>query len=258
MSFIAINTDNPLGNRPLNLMARSQALGWLGAAPTPGDYDNNQAVLNQLVSMGAITFQDANDIWAGQASLDDMAVNMTMINQALQFTGQEASQTVAPLPPSSPPLSPAQVAKISTTPPANTAAPQIPSGTRVIYSVSWTAGIGNLSVSPNQALSNLGNALPPHGMSVVTGTATSSGPVNYGLQITILDSVGHALWSDAQSVLDALMKQIVGNNLSGSQLALAPPSGGPVSITAFVESNAWIIAAVAIGIVALPPLIKKL
>jgi len=100
MSFIAVNTDNPLGKRPLNLMSRQQGMGWfpsLGAASTPGDFDTNQAVLNELVSMGAITQQNANDIWAGTASLDDMAVNMTMINQALQLTGQVGTQTVTPI-----------------------------------------------------------------------------------------------------------------------------------------------------------------
>jgi hypothetical protein len=99
MAFVAIVTDNPLGKRPLNLMARNQGMGWfpLGAAPTPGDYDTNQAVLNQLVSMGAITQQNAIDIWAGTASLDDMAVNMTMINQALQLTGQSGTPTVTPI-----------------------------------------------------------------------------------------------------------------------------------------------------------------
>src|SRR5216684_4389589 len=100
MAFIQTSTNNPLGQRPLNLMARTQGMGWLGAAPTPGDYDNNQAVLGALVAMGAITQQDATDIWNGEASLDDMAVNMTMINQALQFSGQQATQTVQPLPPS--------------------------------------------------------------------------------------------------------------------------------------------------------------
>lgn len=99
MSFININTDNPLGQRPLNLMSRQQGMGWLGAAaPTPGDYDNNQGVLNALVSMGAISFQDATDIFNGQASLDDMAVNMTMINQALQMSGQQGSATAQQLP----------------------------------------------------------------------------------------------------------------------------------------------------------------
>lgn len=101
MSFLAVNTNNPLGQRPLNHMVRSQTLGWLGQAsgPTPGDYDNNQGVLNQLVSMGAITLQDASDIWDGQASLDDMAVNMTMINQALQMSGQQGVATVTPIGP---------------------------------------------------------------------------------------------------------------------------------------------------------------
>jgi hypothetical protein len=114
MSFIAISTNNPLGQRPLTLMSRPQGMGWLGlgwlgavsagggmgdaANPTPGDYDNNQQVLGELVAMGAISQDDANNIWAGTASLDDMAVNMTMINQALQLTGQSGVATPAPLP----------------------------------------------------------------------------------------------------------------------------------------------------------------
>jgi hypothetical protein len=260
MSFIAINTDNPLGQRPLNLMSRQQGMGWLGAGPTPGDYDNNQQVLGQLVAMGAISQDDANNIWNGTASLDDMPVNMTMINAALAITGQAGAQTIPALPASSPNLTPAQVAKIPTTP-ASTAPPQIPPGTKIAYTVSWTAGFGNISVSPNSALAALGNALPPHGMSVVSGSATGSGPVNYGLQVTVLDSVGHAQWADAQSVLDALMKIIVGNNLSGSQIALAAATAAPsttASVTTFLENNIGLIAAIAIGIVILPPLIKKI
>lgn len=96
MPIIAMNTDNPLGQRPFGAMGGGPArLGWMGAATTgpaatPGDFDNNQAVLAQLVSMGAITAQNAADILDGKLSLDDEPqVTMSVINSALSFAGQQ-------------------------------------------------------------------------------------------------------------------------------------------------------------------------
>jgi hypothetical protein len=86
MAHVAMDTANPLGQRPFTAMGRLDA--FVGPVPMPGDYDNNQNVLAALVSMGAITQQNATDIFDGHASLDDMAVNMTMISAALQQTGQ--------------------------------------------------------------------------------------------------------------------------------------------------------------------------
>lgn len=81
-----MDTSNPLAHRP--------GLGWLGAQlgpnPMPGDFDNNQGVLNQLVSMGAITAQNAADIIAGHLSLDDLPqVTMNVVNSALVISGQQ-------------------------------------------------------------------------------------------------------------------------------------------------------------------------
>jgi hypothetical protein len=107
---------------------------------------------------------------------------------------------------------------------------QVPSGSELLYNASWTAGAGNLSVTPNAAISSLGSALAAHGMSVMSGEATSSGPIHYGIQVMILDSVGHALQADAQSVVHNLMLQIVGNNLTGDNLSIAAtPSQGTTS-----------------------------
>ena len=268
MSFINVSTENPLGNRPLNLMARQQGMGWLGAV-TPGDYDNNQAVLNQLVSMGAITFQDANDIWAGQASLDDMAVNMTMINQALQFTGQAGAQVAQPLPPSSPNLT---VVPYTPTPASNppiapsvasSGQPQIPSGSTIVYNATYNPVAG--WTTSNSAISALAPLLPAHGMSLVSSNVASSGLIsNAAFSVTIMDSIGHALISDAKSVLDALMNQITNKGLIQSSMALI--SAGPVpagsaggqGVVSFLENNAGMLALLALGIVVLPPLIKKI
>jgi hypothetical protein len=98
---------------------------------------------------------------------------------------------------------------------------QIPGGSTLLYTANWTAGVGNLSVSPNSAISSLGSQLAAHGMSVISGQATSSGPINYGIQVMVLDTIGNALSSDAKGILDALMHQIVGNNVTATNLSIS-------------------------------------
>ena len=279
MAFVAISTENPLAQRPLNFMARHQGMGWfsLGAAPTPGDYDNNQQVLGQLVAMGAITQQDATDIWNGDASLDDMAVNMTMINQALQITGQAGAQVSQPLPPSTP----AHVVPYTPAPgtpappilaPTSAATAQVPSGSTLLYTATVVGGYGDLTLSPDSAMSQFAAQLSAHGMTV-TGSVNdesvlnklfgTGAPINFQFQIR--DSVGHALFSDAKSVCDGVLRQVVGNNVTTSNLAItstpsAPgvtPAGGP-GVVSFLENNAGMLAMLVLGIVVLPPLIKKI
>jgi hypothetical protein len=276
MAFIAIVTDNPLGKRPLNHMVRHQALGWFGAAPTPGDYDNNQQVLGQLVAMGAITQQDASDIWTGQASLDDMAVNMTMINQALQFIGQTGAAIPAALPPSTPAKPPASggatVVPYTPTPASNPPLPptapavaQIPPGSTIVYNATFNPVAG--WTTSNAAISALAPLLPTHGMSMLSPNVASSGLVsNAAFSVTIMDSIGHALMSDAKSILDALMEQITNRGLIQSSIAMVSaglsPGGSPnpqaPNITTFLENNAPLLIGLVLAIVVLPGLIKKL
>lgn len=88
MAIVAMNTNNPLGQRPFGAMGHLGAFATTGPMQTPGSFDENKGVLDALVSMGAITAQNEADIWAGKTSLDDMAVPMNMISQALQLSGQ--------------------------------------------------------------------------------------------------------------------------------------------------------------------------
>lgn len=284
MSFVAISTNNPLGQRPLNLMARHQGMGWfadvpnLGAAPTPGDYDTNQQVLGQLVAMGAITQQDATDIWNGDASLDDMAVNMTMINQALQFSGQAAAQTVAPLPADTHTV--AQVIPYKPAPPTpapgSTSAAQIPTGSVISWTVSYSVAVVGVNGGPppSSFIASFQSALSQFGYTFI-GAKILQSPLTGVLggaaqiQFQILDNVGNALATDAQANLTALANKLTGNSVVASSIpqviALATsggtpqnPAGAPASITSFLEGNVGLLAAVAIAIVVLPPLIKKL
>jgi hypothetical protein len=135
-------------------------------------------------------------------------------------------------------------------------APQIPSGSTLLYTVDWTAGIGNLSVSTESAIAQLKTAIASHGLNLINGQATSTGPIHYEIEVTIQDTIGHNLVTDAKSILDSLMAQIVGANVTGSNLSIvqspgqagAQPGTPTSSIVAFLESNALLIGVGVIGL----------
>jgi hypothetical protein len=111
--------------------------------------------------------------------------------------------------------------------------PQSPSGTRLSYTASWTAGFSNLLTSPNDVIASLSSQLPAYGMQLGAGSATASGPVTYGIQLAITDTVGHNLLTDAKGVLDSLLAKLVGNNMAGSNLVpIGSPQSGSVSMPA--------------------------
>jgi hypothetical protein len=145
---------------------------------------------------------------------------------------------------------------------------QVPAGSRLLYTANWTAGIGNLSVSANSAISNLSNLAASRNLQVTGASATSNGPIHYAIEIHVLDTIGHQYTNDVKSVLDALLQQVVGNNLNGTELAItavpntsgqvASPDGTPKSFTQWLQDNALMVG---IGVAAIflgPPLIKKL
>lgn len=283
MAFLQVSTTNPLGQRPLNFMMTHQGppvyaglLGWIGAAATPGDYDTNTQVLGALVSMGAISPDESAQIDAGTLSLDDLPVTMTMINEALSETGQTGAQTVLPLPSSVgaplstlPPASSGGVQIVPYTPnvPAAAAAPQVSPGSTLLYTASyavlksWTSGAA--------AISALAPLLPSHGMSLLTQQVSSTGywTPTASFSITVLDSIGNALVSDAKSILDSLMNQITNNGLQSSSLTVVSQgttaagilqSAGTTGITAWIEQNAMWLAVLALAAVTLPSLVRKL
>jgi hypothetical protein len=145
---------------------------------------------------------------------------------------------------------PTTPASASLTPPAPSApAAQSPPGSTLLYTASYAAlKAWTTSAAAIQALSPL---LPSHGMSIESQQVSSSGlwSSDASFSISVLDSVGHALISDAKSVLDALMQQITNNGLKSSSLTLVSPgttaSGQPAAAAttagdpvAWLESNA--------------------
>lgn len=182
----------------------------------------NQSDLDLLSSLGA-TDDDIADLLNGSISLTALYA--------------EYGTTI-------PVSSPAQVMAVGVP------TVQVPPGSTLLYTATWTAGLSNLADSPNSVISQLGTLLSAHGMSVLPGSqATSSGPVNYGIQVSVLDTIGNALQNDAKSVLDALMVQIVGNNMTGSQLSITSigPSGSfatgigsPNIATSAIDPVTWL------------------
>jgi len=215
------------GARTFSGLGQVATIGHMpGSNKTMGDI--SAAMESNAVAAG-VSQSDLDLLSSVGASDNDIA---DLLNGTISLTALYTTLGVTIAPPTPAPT------VVAATPAVSTA--QVPPGSTLLYTAQWTAGIGNLSVSPNQAISNLQTALAAHGMSVVNGQATSSGPINYAIQVTVLDTIGNALQSDAKSVLDALMQQIVGNNLSGTMLSIVQiGSSGSVNtgITATLASN---------------------
>lgn len=145
---------------------------------------------------------------------------------------------------------------------SSTPAPQSPPGSTLLFTCAWTAAVGNLSVSPNNAIAALTQQISKQGFSVVSSQVTSSGPINYGISVTLLDTVGHDTMANAASVPTALMQGIVGNNFSSTPtltlVSSGASSGGSVTaasaatdLTAWFENNAAYIGVGVVAVVAL-------
>lgn len=145
---------------------------------------------------------------------------------------------------------------------------QVPSGSTLVYTATWTLGFGDLTVTPNNVIQALASGLPSYGMSVKASQATSGGPITYGIQVTVQDTIGHALLSDAQSVLDGIVQSATGNNKTSSNLSLVAAAGAalpPGSIVAppattatqWLESNAVYIGLGLAALILIPTLLKK-
>lgn len=143
------------------------------------------------------------------------------------------------------------------------AAAQSPSGSSFMYSTQWAATIG--LVSPDMVIAALANQLPQYGMSVKSSSIVSGGwtigLTGGSISVQVQDSIGHALLSDAQSVLDHVVRTVVGDsNFGGSSIALtsvpgtggvAAPPGTASTFGQWLQANAAVagvaIAAVILG-----------
>lgn len=118
---------------------------------------------------------------------------------------------------------------------------QLPGGSVFSYTASWGATIG--LVGPDQVLSDLQAQLPSYGMSVA-GSTINSGGYTWGftggsITVTVHDSIGHAHSTDAQSVLDSIVRNAVGSNLQSSNISVVstPSSGAAAAVAAANGAN---------------------
>jgi hypothetical protein len=149
---------------------------------------SSYAVIQQAVDQGLIFPSDAANIEAGTDTLDNaIATNAAAINA----------------------LSPAVNAPASGASPA----PQVPSGSTLLYKATWGIGLGSLTVSIGSVIQAFQSGLPAHGMQVQSYTSSGLAVLgNQSIQITVLDTIGHALLSDAQSILDSILQSATGGN----------------------------------------------
>jgi hypothetical protein len=143
--------------------------------------------------------------------------------------------------------------------PISTSPAQSPPGSTLLYTATYGA-VKNWTTA-SSAIQALAPLLPSHGMSLQSSQVSASGIMsNASFSVTVLDSVGHALISDAKSVLDALMNQISGNQLQSSTLTMVAPgmtaSGASASATtpstdpvSWLENNAIYIGGAVLALV---------
>ena len=222
-------------------------LGGLGTAPQQSTIDDLESMgypaewINLLLGLNATDEQlgslEGTDPVASQQAAAQQVVSLA--NSLYVASGLPGATPIpidlAQAAGGSTSISPTgtQTPASTTVPPAFTASPaQLPPGTTYVYTVSWSIALGNLSVSNSDVISALQSALPKYGMSVVSGGMAAL--TSYSVQLVISDQVGHQLTSDAQSVLESLVRSVVGNNLSGS--SITPYAGGSSSVSSLLTS----------------------
>jgi hypothetical protein len=207
-------------------------------------------------------------------------------NSSDPLTGEAYNYEIEGLYTAIPPATPVGVLA----PPApSSSVAQVPSGSTLTYSAKWNATFG--LVGPQHVIADLTSQLSSHGMSV-SGAQILSGGSTIGLtggsiQVGIFDSIGHALLSDAQSVLDSIVMNAVGSsNWGGSSLLInttpgqtsnpltpsgAPPPSAPSSVSNFFSrlfspspstpssgTSPWVWLAIAgVGLIVVGVAVKK-
>lgn len=256
MSFVAVNTENPLGNRPLNLMARQQGMGWLGeimpfVGPTPAQAAGTVDPTTESNWTGALSY------------LQQWNANLKQLEAILQqHPGDQAWASFAS------DLVKNQANYFST---ANQ------------YSTIYRAVYGHIpdGLSGYDSLGYLGQFDP--GTAVVYGAVLSA--------ILIAAVAGYEYTLTLQTRAQALLQQqqtagaIANQAGTLRQQAATAAAGGDsttaaalnsqadaldaqagvistaatsTSLTSFFQNNLVLLAGVAIAIVTLPPLIKKI
>jgi hypothetical protein len=197
----------------------SNRLGSLGASygnisPTMVTVAEEDGIADsdmQLLGSVGATDQDIENLVNGNVTLSQLYAQYG-VTIAPTSTGTAATSPAA-APATTPAIAAASAAA------ASASAAQVPPGSTLLYTAQYNPVSGWTTSS--QAIAALSPLLPSHGMSLLSSTVAASGLIsNASFSVTILDSIGNNLVSDAKSVLDALMNQITNNGLQQSSLTV--------------------------------------
>lgn len=212
-----------------------------GSAQGLGAFSSNMAA--NAIAGGYCTQSDIdllNSVGAGDQDLANLMAGIVTLPQLY------ASYGVVFEPATSTPAS----ASVASAPPAPATAAQVPSGSTILYTATVVGGPGDLTVSPDSAMSQFASALTAHGMTVVNSSNDETvlnklfgtgAAIHF--QFQILDTIGNNFVSDAKSVCDSILQQIVGNNVTTSNLSVvSTPAGAPTAAAAPAASTlgAWL------------------
>jgi hypothetical protein len=259
---------NALGYQPgahalLGYAAPAHDLGYLpGANALGGLGDLSQSMETAAINAGVAQQSDLdllNSLGATDIDLENLIQGIVTLPQLYAQYGvtiSPGSTAIANTTPSATPIvynAPAQG-------PSPAAAGQVPSGSTLLY----VASFQSYNKTGADVIAFINQNLGGHGMSVISSQVTNTsalGTSPTSIQMTVLDSVGHALLTDAKSILDSLANSASGG-LSSSSLnivaygaqsaspGIAPsvPGASATTLTQWFESNAGYIG---LGVVAL-------
>lgn len=225
----------------------ANALGYSAPYHGMGDFSPSmeQAALSDGIAQSDLDL--LNELGATDQDLENLINGNVTLSQLYAQYGVTIS-------PSS--TATANSAGVTTQGPSPAAAGQIPSGSTLLY----VASFQSFNITGADVIAAINKNLSSHGMSVISSQVTSTSALGTSptvIQLTVLDSVGHALLTDAKSVLDSIANSASGglasSNLSivayGAQSAssgVMPTTAVSTSPIAWLENNAIYIG-IAIG-----------
>jgi len=271
MSYATMPTfeGNRLGVRRLSTLSGLYGFRGLGDAAqdalvqqlTSAGYDPGD--IQTLIVMGA-TDNDLANLLNGGTTVGGLMNQLANPNQQLPQP-QPVSLVTGPAQPPLPTPSPTGTPNYQI--PAQTAG-AVPAGSTLTFTAAWSLALLHPLTSADTVIASMTTGLAPYGISVLSSSPTSNGPINYGIQLVCKNNVAFGQWSDVQSIFNSLIQSIVGNNLTatpqlvltsvGGQLPATAAPGAPQTITTWFESNWGYLVAALAAIVILPPVIKKL
>ncbi len=260
MAFVAVRTENPLGKRPLNLMARQQGMGWLGEImPFVGPTSSQQA---------GQTDASSESSWLNALSyLQQWNTNLKQLEAIFQqHPGDQAWQSFGSN------LLNNQQQYFSTANQFMTVYRavygHIPDGLTGYDSLGYLGQFDPVTAAAYAAVLSAvliaaiagyeyTLSLQTQAQALLQQQQTAGTQVNTAA--SLVQQAATAAASGDTTTANALYAQAAALNTQASQVSTAATTAASsTSITAFLQNNFGLLAGLALAVVVLPPLIKKI